>query len=202
MRHRVRFCLTSGRIILGILADFPRRGLRTAPRRGRKSSGGRLLPVSSSSGNPEESSRRRGDRARSLMPQHAARGAGSRARRRLEPPLCRPPARRRAVNRHLHCAFTQGARPPRASTRCPAPSRPGEPFNFSRQAITNKNHRRRDSVGLRPPRDSEIGCGDRLLRPAISWVSGFYIRCSLLLSKCDICEPPSPSSPPRILIVY
>ena len=31
----------------------------------------------------------------------AARGAGSRARRRLEPPLCRPPARRRAINRHL-----------------------------------------------------------------------------------------------------
>jgi hypothetical protein len=40
------------------------------------------------------------------MPPRAARGAGSRARRRLEPPLCRPLARRRAVNGHLHYAFT------------------------------------------------------------------------------------------------
>ena len=36
------------------------------------------------------SSRRRADRAHSSMPRHAARGAGSRARRPLEPPLCRP----------------------------------------------------------------------------------------------------------------
>ena len=28
--------------------------------------------------------------------------------------FCRPTARRRAVNRHLHCAFTKEARPPRA----------------------------------------------------------------------------------------
>jgi hypothetical protein len=46
----------------------------------------------------------------------------------------------------------------------------GEPFNFSRRASTNKNHRRLDSVGLRPPRDSEIGCAGRLLLTAISWL--------------------------------
>src|ERR1700733_14404754 len=38
------------------------------------------------------SSRRRGDRACLSMPRHAARGAGSRARRRPEWPFCRPPA--------------------------------------------------------------------------------------------------------------
>ena len=47
------------------------------------------------------SSRRLGDRARSSTPRLAARGAGSRARRRLEPPLHRPPTRHRAVKRHL-----------------------------------------------------------------------------------------------------
>ena len=121
------------------------------------------------------SSRRRADRARSSMPQRAARGAGSRARRRLEPPLCRPLARRRAVNRHLHYAFTQGAWPPRAlNSLLGAVSTRGEPFNFSRQAIKDKNHRRLDSVGLRPPRESEIGCAVRLLRPAITCVSGFH----------------------------
>src|ERR1700677_4237973 len=48
------------------------------------------------------------------MPRRAVRGAGSRAKRRLEPLLCRPLARRRAVNRHIHHAFTRRARPPRA----------------------------------------------------------------------------------------
>ncbi len=43
-----------------------------------------------------DSSSRRADRAHSSMPRHAARGAGSRARRPLEPPLCRPVARHRA----------------------------------------------------------------------------------------------------------
>ena len=38
------------------------------------------------------SSRRRGDRTCLSMPRHAARGAGSRARRRPEWPFCRPPA--------------------------------------------------------------------------------------------------------------
>ncbi len=65
------------------------------------------------------SSRRRVDRARSSMPQRAARGAGSRARRRLEPPLCRPLARRRAVRRHLHYAFLKGRGHLAHSTRCP-----------------------------------------------------------------------------------
>ncbi len=49
----------------------------------------------------------------------AARGAGSRARRRLEPRLCRPLARRRAVNRHLRYAFTQRAWPARALNSLP-----------------------------------------------------------------------------------
>jgi hypothetical protein len=48
------------------------------------------------------------------MPQHAVRGAGSRARPRLEPPLCRRLAQRRAVNRHIYYAFTRRAWPPRA----------------------------------------------------------------------------------------
>ena len=65
------------------------------------------------------SSRRRADRARSSMPRRAARAAGSRARRRLEPPLCRPLARRPAINRHLHEAFTPRAWPPRALDSLP-----------------------------------------------------------------------------------
>jgi hypothetical protein len=65
-------------------------------------------------GSVDYSSRRRGDRARSSMPRRAVRGAGSKARRRLEPPLCNPLARRRAVNRHIHHAFTRRAWPPRA----------------------------------------------------------------------------------------
>jgi hypothetical protein len=60
------------------------------------------------------SSKRRGDRARSSMPQRAVRGAGSRARRRLEPPLCRRLARRRAVNKQIHASFTRKAWLPRA----------------------------------------------------------------------------------------
>jgi hypothetical protein len=71
------------------------------------------------------SSRRRGDRARSSMPQRAVRGAGSRARQRLEPPLCRPLLRRRAVNRHLHYAPTRRAWPPRALHSRPGAVLPG-----------------------------------------------------------------------------
>ena len=55
------------------------------------------------------SNRRPGDRGRSSMPRRDARGAGSRARMRLESPLCRSLARRTAVNRHLYYAFTPGA---------------------------------------------------------------------------------------------
>ena len=47
------------------------------------------------------SSRRRGDRVRCSTRPRAARGAGSRARRRLEPLLCRPPSRRTVINPHL-----------------------------------------------------------------------------------------------------
>jgi hypothetical protein len=60
------------------------------------------------------SSRRQGDRARSSMPRRAVRGVGSRARRRLEPPSCRPLTRCRAVNRQIHHAFTRRAWPPLA----------------------------------------------------------------------------------------
>jgi len=81
------------------------------------------------------SSRRRADRAHSSMPRHAARGAGSRARRPLEPPLCRPLARHRALNRHLHDAFTRRARPACALTSLPGavPTGQDEPFYVSRQ---------------------------------------------------------------------
>ncbi len=51
-------------------------------------------------------------------------------------------ARRRAVNRHLHYAFTRGAWPASRSVRYPVPFRQGGPFNFSRQVIT---HTRRSS---------------------------------------------------------
>ena len=91
-----------------------------------------------------------------------ARGAGSRARRRLEPPLCRPLARRRAVNRHLHYAFTQGAWPPRAQL---AARRRLDRRTV--QLLTSSDHAhdgRLDSVGLRPPRVSESGCAGRLPR--------------------------------------
>jgi hypothetical protein len=84
------------------------------------------------------SSRRRADRAHSSMPRHAARGAGSRARRPLEPPLCRPLARHRALNRHLHDAFTRRARPACALTSLPGavPTGQDEPFYVSRQVTT------------------------------------------------------------------
>ena len=81
------------------------------------------------------SSRRRGERARSSMRRRAARGAGSRARRRLEPPLCRPLARRRAVNRHLHYAFLKGRGHP-ALNSLPGPSR-------HRQANRSTSHVKR-----------------------------------------------------------
>jgi hypothetical protein len=84
------------------------------------------------------SSRRRADRAHSSMPRHAARGTGSRARRPLEPPLCRPLARHRALNRHLHDAFTRRARPACALTSLPGavPTGQDEPFYVSRQVTT------------------------------------------------------------------
>ena len=85
-----------------------------------------------------KSSRRRADRAHSSMPRHAARGAGFRARRPLEPPLCRPLARHRALNRHLHDAFTRRARPACALTSLPGavPTGQDEPFYVARQVTT------------------------------------------------------------------
>ena len=58
---------------------------------------------------PECSNRRRADRARSSMPRHAVRGAGSRARRRLEPPFCRPRTRRRTGGRRTGVATPTGS---------------------------------------------------------------------------------------------
>ncbi len=93
------------------------------------------------------SSKLPGDRARSSVPHRAARGAGFRARRRLEPPLCRAQARRRAVTGISITLSLEGRGRLARSTRCPAPSRQGEPFNFSRQVIT---HTRRSSRFGRP----------------------------------------------------
>jgi len=135
------------------------------------------------------SSRRRGDQARSSMPQRAARGAGSRARRRLEPPLCRPLARRRAVTDiSITLSLEEHGRLAR-STRCPAPSRQGERFNFSRQAIT---HTRPSSRYARSQTASRLrsGCAGRLLRPTKLWVSEFTDRqncgCLSSLARVDV----------------
>jgi hypothetical protein len=95
------------------------------------------------------SSRRRGDRTHSSMPQRDARGAGSRARRRLEPPLCRPPARRRAVNRHLHYAFTHGPWPPRALNSLPDAISTGRTF----QLLTSSDHADTTVVSIRSASD-------------------------------------------------
>jgi len=111
------------------------------------------------------SSRRRGDRARSSMPQRAARGAGSRARRPLEPPLCRPLARRRALNRHLHYAFTRRAWPSRALNALPGAVSTGRTV----QLLTSSDHAPTTVVSvpsvsdrLEAPRaDALVHCCDR-----------------------------------------
>ena len=113
------------------------------------------------------SSRRRADRARSSMPRHAARGAGSRARRRLEPPLCRPLARRRAVNRHLHDAFTRRAWPPRALNSLPGAVSTGRTV----QLLTSSDHAHTTVVSIGSVSDrleARSGCAGRLLRPTSS----------------------------------
>ncbi len=70
------------------------------------------------------------------MRRRAARGAGSRARRRLEPPLCRPLARRRPVKQTSPIRVPQGAWPPRALNSRPGPSR-------HRQANRTTSHLKR-----------------------------------------------------------
>jgi hypothetical protein len=113
----------------------------------------------------KHSIRRRADRARSSMPQQAARSASFRARRRLEPPLRRPLARRRAVNRRLHYAFTRRAWPARAldlltgavSTR------------WAVQLLTSSDHAHTTVVSTRsasdrleaPSADALVDCSDR-----------------------------------------
>jgi hypothetical protein len=97
----------------------------------------------------KHSIRRRADRARSSMPQQAAHIASFRARRRLKPPLRRPLARRRAVNRYLHYAFTRRAWPARAlnlligavSTR------------WAVQLLTSSDHAHTTVVSTRSPSD-------------------------------------------------
>ena len=114
-------------------------------------------------------------RSRSRRWRSAALGAGSKARRRLEPPLCRPLARRRAANRHLHYNLTQRAWSPRALEPLPdaVSTSTGRTVQLSGQVITHKNHGGLDSVGLRPPRDSEYGCAGQLLLSQSSWMSEF-----------------------------
>jgi hypothetical protein len=51
------------------------------------------------------------------------------------------------------------------STRCPAPSRQGEPLDFSRQVITHTLRSSRSG----PPRGSASGCAGRLPRKTNSW---------------------------------
>ena len=72
------------------------------------------------------------------MPRPAVRGAGSRARRRLEPPSCRPLARHRAVNKHLHYAFTRRAWPARALNALPGAVSTGRTV----QLVTSSDHAR------------------------------------------------------------
>jgi hypothetical protein len=114
------------------------------------------------------SSRRRGDRARSSMPRRGARGAGSRTRQRLEPPLCRPLARRRAVNRHLRYAFTQGACPARALNSLPgavSTRRTVQLLTSDDHTLTTVVSTRSASDRLEAPRaDALVDCSDRRVR--------------------------------------
>jgi hypothetical protein len=108
----------------------------------------------------------------SSLVRYAARGAGSRARRPLEPPLCRPLARHRVLNRHLHDAFTRSSRPACALTSLPGavPTGQDEPFYLSRR-VTTPHDGHLEKLGLRPPRRYESGCAGGLVRPTSSWVS-------------------------------
>ena len=119
------------------------------------------------------SSRRRADLAHSSMPRHAARGAGSRARRPLEPPLCRPLARHRALKRHLHDAFTRRARP--AGALDLVARRRADRTGRTVLRLTSSDHARtmvilKSSVSDRLG-GSESGCAGRFVRPTSSWVS-------------------------------
>ena len=163
------------------------------------------------------SSRRRGDRARSSMPRRAARGAGSRARRRLEPPLCRPLARRRAVNRHLHYAFTRRAWPPRALNSLPDAVSTGRTV----QLLTSSDHAHTTVVSIRsvsdrleaPRADALVDCSDRRVRGSVGsrtpiasaaefaslWVSElpitsqflYRVRCWLRPDGCIVASMPN-----------
>jgi hypothetical protein len=125
------------------------------------------------------------------MPRRAASGAGSRARWRLEPPLCRPLARRRAVNSHLHQAFTRGAWPARALNSLPG----AVSTRRTVQLLTSDDHALTTVVSIRsasdrleaPSADALVVCSDRrvcvcldspgrLLRPTSLWVFGFPLE--------------------------
>ncbi len=126
--------------------------------------GARLRPIIQAGGGAIELARRcRG----------AARGAGSRARRRLEPRLYRPLARRRAVKQtsplRSHSKSVAGSRAQLATWR--RLDRATRSTSHVKRSGTRDG--RLNSVGLRPPPSSESGCAGRLLLPTSLWVSGF-----------------------------
>ena len=100
-----------------------------------------------------------------------ARGAGSRARRRLAPPLYRPPLDiEPSKDISIRLPLEESDRLAR-STHCPVPSRQGEPCNL----VTSSDHAHTTVVlrrrGPRPPRVAESGSPAPLLRPSNLWVS-------------------------------
>ena len=131
---------------------------------------------------------RRGDRAPSSMPRRAARGVGSRARRRHEPPSCRPHARRRAVNRHLDYAFTRGAWPARALKSLPGDVSTGRTL----QLLTSSDHAHAAVVLIRsasdrleaPRADALVDCSERRICGSL-WVSEFL---HLHLARTVVCR--------------
>ncbi len=100
---------------------------------------GRSLQIQASGGTTELTRRCRG----------AARGAGSRARRRLEPRLCRPLARRRAVDRDLQYALTRRAWPARALNSLPGAVSTGRTVRL----ITSSDHPHTTVVSIRSASD-------------------------------------------------
>jgi hypothetical protein len=129
------------------------------------------------------SNRQRGDRARSSMPRRAALGAGSKARRRLEPPLGRPPARRRAVKQTFPLGFHSRVWPPRALNTLPDAVSAGRTVLLR----TSSDHAHPKVVPIRSDPDrSDNECAGRLLSPSSSWMSGFRLSgCLAFMRKLN-----------------